>query len=395
MYISSMFKRLCIIPARGGSKRIPGKNTRSFLGKPILHYSIEVAITSGLFDEVMVSTDDDLIAKEAREAGAVVPFLRTATNAGDYATTAEVLKEVLETYEAQGVSFHEICCLYPTAVFTQPFHLRKGWSMLQDDADVVYPILSFGYPVWRAVQKNNEERVAMVWPEHAERRSQDLTPLYHDAGQWYWLKVKAFLATGKILSGRAKGLEVSRLEAQDIDDLEDWELAELKYQRLLRLKGKEPEAENKSDALVFSPVTLTHGALLLQWRNDPETRLQSVQNEPISEDTHWTWLERKLQDANCKMCMAWVGEKMVGVVRADCDEEGWWWLSWTVAPEFRGKGWGKIMVKNWVNLLKSKPLKAMVRTTNLSSARIAIHAEFEPWTLEGEFQVFAKNQTNI
>lgn len=391
MYISPMFKRLCIIPARGGSKRIPGKNTRSFSGKPILHYSIEVAIASGLFDLVMVSTDDVQVAEEARQAGAAVPFLRSAANAGDFAPTAEVLKEVLETYEAQGIFFHEVCCLYPTAVFTRTFHLRKGWSMLQDDADVVYPMLSFGYPVWRAVQKVREEKVSMVWPEHADCRSQDLTPLYHDAGQWYWLKVDVFLATGKILTGKAKGLEVSRLEAQDIDDLEDWELAELKYQRLLGLKDQETADTNKEEAIVFGPVNLTHGDLLLHWRNDPETRLQSVHNEPVSEETHWTWLKHKLQDANCLMCIAWVEEKMIGVVRADRDEEGWWWLSWTVAPDFRGKGWGKIMVKNWVNLLKNKPLKAMVRATNLSSEHIARHAGLDAWSLEGEFRIFAKN----
>jgi pseudaminic acid cytidylyltransferase len=387
-----MYKRLCIIPARGGSKRIPGKNTGLFLGKPILHYSIEAAKASGLFDEIMVSTDDKSVAAEGLKAGATLPFYRSEKNADDFATTAEVLREVLERYAAQNIYFHEICCLYPTAVFTRPHHLIAGWGMLQENAEVVYPMLAFDYPIWRAIQKEEKGWVSFVWPEHAKSRSQDLPPVFHDAGQWYWLKTDAFMASGEILGGKAKGLKISRLEAQDIDDMEDWTLAELKYQKLLNQTSPNTYAAGKERLLGFIPVNESHGEMLLAWRNEDETRAQSVHTEPISTEAHWTWLRNKLKDPHHLMCMAIAEHMAIGVVRADKDAEGFWWLSWMVAPESRGKGYGKMMVKKWVQYLHCLPIKALIKKDNLSSERIALEAGLVQISSESGFHVFSNEQ---
>lgn len=389
MYISPMFKRLCIIPARGGSKRIPGKNIRPFLGKPILHYSIAAAKATGLFDTIMVSTDDEKVAEEALKAGAEIPFLRSQGNAGDFATTADVLLEVLKTFAQQNVHFEQICCLYPTAVFAQAHHLMAGWLMLQQGAEVTYPMVAFDYPVWRALKSDSQGFVEMVWPEFAGSRSQDLQPLFHDAGQWYWLNVPSFMTSGQILGGKAKGLEISRLMAQDIDDEEDWALAEMKFAKFKTAHQTSESIMSEERELQFIPVKEHHGADLLSWRNDPETRAQSVQTEPISEAEHWSWFQKKLKDPHCLMRMATTSGQCVGVVRADKDEEGWWWLSWTVAPSFRGKGWGKIMVKNWVNLLQHFPVKALIRVDNQFSERMAIYAGLERIKTEREFLVFS------
>ncbi len=224
---------LAIITARGASKRIPRKNIRPFLGRPILHYSIEVARRAGCFTEVMVSTDDAEIAEVARAAGAVVPFFRSARTSDDWATTADVLVEVLEEYGRRGRAFAMACCLYPTAPFVTAEALATGYRLLQQDpaAETVMPVVKFGYPILRAV-KIVAGHVHYIWPEHMQTRSQDLPPAYHDAAQFYWFRVEPFLRARRLVTERTLPMILPEQAVQDIDTVEDWALAELKYQML-------------------------------------------------------------------------------------------------------------------------------------------------------------------
>lgn len=228
---------ICIIPARGGSKRIPGKNIKDFAGKPIIAYSIEAALSSGLFDEVMVSTDDAEIASIAEKFGAKVPFFRSEKNADDNSTTSDVLVEVLMEYSNGGRKFISGCCLYPTAPFVTVESLEEGKRILTESGtDTVFPAVKFGYPVWRGLRKDGDGTVEMIWKEYLNSRSQDLEEVFHDAGQWYWFDVERFLSNKKLFTNNTKAIELSPLEVQDIDNMHDWQLAELKYGYLQSLK---------------------------------------------------------------------------------------------------------------------------------------------------------------
>lgn len=228
--------KLAVIPARGGSKRIPRKNVKEFCGKPILSYSIEAAWDSGLFDEVMVSTDDEEIARIGQQYGASVPFLRSAASSNDYATTTDVMLEVVAEYEARGRSFSVLCYLYPTAPFVTADKLKRACRLLEDSgADAVLPVVPFSYPPLRGLTIQGD-RVRMKWPEHTFTRSQDLEPLYHDCGQFGFIRTETLLREKNILCRNIAPLILTELEVQDIDHETDWELAELKY-RLLKDKG--------------------------------------------------------------------------------------------------------------------------------------------------------------
>lgn len=223
-------KTIAVITARGGSKRIPRKNIREFCGKPILAYSVEAAVESGVFDHVMVSTDDREIADIAKKYGAEVPFFRSEKTADDYASTSDVLLEVLEEYEKRGEQFDIGCCIYPTAPFVTGEKLRKAVEKLAEcDADSLIPVVSFSYPPQRALVME-EKKLVFRYPEYLDSRSQDLQPHYHDAGQFYVFRVAAFRRTGKVMAGNILPLVVSELEVQDIDNLTDWRIAEMKYQ---------------------------------------------------------------------------------------------------------------------------------------------------------------------
>lgn len=227
-------KRIAIITARGGSKRIPKKNIRLFCGKPILTYSIRAALDAGIFDKVMVSTDSEEIAQIAREAGADVPFMRSDATSGDYATTAEVLLEVLAEYEKQGERFDTVCCIYPTAPFVTEQKLRDGIALLEErDVDSVVPVVRYSYPPQRAfVQKDGY--TVLKFPEYLGARSQDLEPFFHDCGQFYCMQVKNFKEKKQIFTDRMLSIEMPETEVQDIDNETDWKLAELKYQMMVK-----------------------------------------------------------------------------------------------------------------------------------------------------------------
>jgi N-acylneuraminate cytidylyltransferase len=222
-------KNIAIIPARGGSKRIPRKNIRNFLGKPIIAYSIETALEAGLFDEVMVSTDDGEIADVARKYGASIPFIRSEENADDHATTVDVLVEVLQKYQQQGKYFENGCCIYPTAPLLKPSFLKSGYEKLINESfSTVFPVVEFSYPIQRSLKLIRKGKVEMNWPEHLESRSQDLPKAYHDAGQFYWLNVEEILKEKKLFGNNSGAIELSNINVQDIDTEEDWKLAEMK-----------------------------------------------------------------------------------------------------------------------------------------------------------------------
>lgn len=228
-----MYKAIAIITARGGSKRIPKKNIRDFCGKPIIAYSIETAINSSVFDEVMVSTDNTDISEIAKKYGAKVPFFRSQKNSDDYATTTDVLLEVLEQYNKIEINPKYICCIYPTAPFIKPEIIKSCMSMLEKSgANMVFPVIPFSYPPQRGLIYDGEY-VTMKNPEYAQTRSQDLEKIYHDCGQFYCINVELFLKTKNYMEGRLIPYFMEETEVQDIDNEVDWELAELKYRQMV------------------------------------------------------------------------------------------------------------------------------------------------------------------
>lgn len=222
-------KNLCIIPARGGSKRIPRKNVKPFLGKPMLAYPIEAALKTGLFDEVMVSTDDEEIADIARQFGAKVPFMRSKETANDFATLADVLHEVLDNYEKSGRTFDNMCCILATTPMLQPEDISNGYNKLIDsEFSTIVPVVQFSYPILRAFKMEENGGISYKWPEYAKSRSQDLPNAYHDSGTFYWHKISIW-KTGKLTRG---AIIVGEETVQDIDTEQDWKRAELKYKLL-------------------------------------------------------------------------------------------------------------------------------------------------------------------
>ena len=221
--------RLAIITARGGSKRIPRKNIKEFCGKPIIAYSIEAAIQSGLFDTVMVSTDDDEIASVAEKYGAEVPFRRSEKNSDDHAMTVDVVAEVVEEYRKRGVEYDLISCIYPTAPFITGAKLKKACEKLEKtDADALVPVVKFSFPPQRCFVLENEV-VKYKWPDNEFKRSQDLEPLYHDVGQFYFIKPNVLFEEKTMVPPNAVAFVLDELEVQDIDNIEDWKIAEIKY----------------------------------------------------------------------------------------------------------------------------------------------------------------------
>lgn len=230
-------KKLAMITARGGSKRIPRKNIKEFCGKPIIAYSIQAALASGAFDKVMVSTDDEEIATIAKQFGAEVPFYRSEKTSNDFATTADVILEVIEEYENRGEHFDMVCCIYPTAPFLTSERLSESVAKLENsDADTLLPVVAFSYPVQRALIVR-DGRLVFEYPQYMDSRSQDLEKHFHDVGQFYVLKTEAFKENKKLMLGNILPYEISEMEVQDIDNQTDWEIAEMKY-RILKEKAE-------------------------------------------------------------------------------------------------------------------------------------------------------------
>lgn len=228
--------KLAVIPARGGSKRIPRKNVKLFGGKPMIAWSIEAAIKAAVFDSVIVSTDDSEIAKIALEYNANVPFERPAELSGDNVGTAPVISHAINWHVENGIDVSQVCCIYATAPFITEEDIKLGKTLLDESgADFVVSITSYAYPIQRAIKLRKDGRLEMFEPSQFEMRSQDLTECFHDAGQFYWGTTKAWLSAVPVLSAHAVPLILPRYRVQDIDTMEDWKNAELMFQSLPKL----------------------------------------------------------------------------------------------------------------------------------------------------------------
>lgn len=224
---------LAVIPARGGSKRIPRKNIKIFSGKPIIGWSIEAAIECGCFDKVIVSTDDDEIANVAREYGAEVPFKRPAELSDDNTGTIPVIHNAIDQLEKLGQEYDKVCCIYATAPFITSSDLLKGLELLEkEDCAYTFSVASFSSPIQRAFYINKSNRVEMFYPEYFHTRSQDLKEAYHDAGQYYWGRVAAWKKEISFFTTESMPVVIPRYRVQDIDSQEDWVQAELLFKTI-------------------------------------------------------------------------------------------------------------------------------------------------------------------
>jgi pseudaminic acid cytidylyltransferase len=227
--------KIAVIPARGGSKRIPRKNIRMFCGKPIIAYSIAAAEQTGLFDQVVVSTDDEEIASVAREFGASTPFIRPKEIADDFTGTNAVVKHAVAWFNSQSNDVTHACCLYATAPLVQARFITEGYETLaHSDAAFAFSVTSYAFPIQRAVRITPDRRVDAIYPEHRMTRSQDLEHAYHDAGQFYWGTARAFLEDMPLFARHSIGVILPRHLVQDIDTIEDWDQAELMYRAITR-----------------------------------------------------------------------------------------------------------------------------------------------------------------
>jgi len=235
--MSDLFS-LAVIPARGGSKRIPRKNIRLFAGKPIIAYSLGAAREAGCFSDVVVSTEDSEIASVARAHGGTVPFMRSAATADDHAGIADVVKEVITAYEAWARrSVDLVCCILPTAPFVSAGNIVQGYRlMLKGDMNALVTVVRYSYPIQRALRDENGY-VSMIQPENYVKRSQELEPSYHDAGQFYWIRKDELFKYGKMFIPRTGFICIDQTRAQDIDTEEDWRCAEAKFELL---RGQRP-----------------------------------------------------------------------------------------------------------------------------------------------------------
>jgi N-acylneuraminate cytidylyltransferase len=225
--------RLAVIPARGGSKRIPRKNIKLFCGKPMIAWSIEVALQSGCFDRVLVSTDDPEIAQVAQAHGAEVPFVRPPELSDDHTVTIPVIAHATQWYADHGAPATQVCCIYATAPFVQVFDLQSGLELLQSSgADYAFSVTSYAFPIQRAIRITPDQRVEMFQPDQLNTRSQDLEEAWHDAGQFYWGQAAAWLAQKPLFTHQATVVRLPRHRVQDIDTPEDWTRAELMFKAL-------------------------------------------------------------------------------------------------------------------------------------------------------------------
>jgi N-acylneuraminate cytidylyltransferase len=221
---------IAIIPARGGSKRIPRKNIKHFHGQPMISYSIKAAIDSKCFDSIIVSTDDKEIALIANEYGAKTPFIRPTDISDDFSTTSDVMAHAVKYLLDNDVQIDNVCCIYATAPFINSEAIQTGFSeLVSSEADYVFSATTFPFPIQRAIKLNEELSVEMFEPQHMYTRSQDLEEAYHDAGQFYWGKVDSFLLNKPIFTENSKAIILPRSRVQDIDTPEDWDLAEALY----------------------------------------------------------------------------------------------------------------------------------------------------------------------
>ena len=224
-------KKIAIIPARGGSKRIPKKNIKKFMGEPVLKYAIKAAIKSDVFEKIIVSTDNQEIAETAKSLGAEVPFLRSKKNSDDHASTDDVLKEVLEFLSKSGEKFDLGCCIYPVNPFLNDKKIIEGLLKIKsDNLDCVFAAVKYSYPIQRSFRLSYDNKIRMINPENYYKRSQEFEETFHDAGQFYWFRINSFMREFKLWTEKTSIIELNENEAHDIDTESDWRIAEIKFQ---------------------------------------------------------------------------------------------------------------------------------------------------------------------
>ncbi|WP_415886878.1 pseudaminic acid cytidylyltransferase [Neptuniibacter sp. QD37_6] len=231
--------KLAVIPARGGSKRIPRKNIKPFAGKPMIAWSIEAAQRSGLFDRIVVSTDDREIAEIASEYGAEVPFIRPADISDDFTGTAEVVQHAIQFIQNEGHQVDDVCCVYATAPFARSDDLQQAYQELVNGWSYVIPACEFNAPIFRSFQQYDDGSIEMFYPDKFASRSQDLPEALHDAGQFYWGKAAAWLELKPFFTRDTYALRIPAWRVQDIDTNDDWRRAELMFVGLESLEIKE------------------------------------------------------------------------------------------------------------------------------------------------------------
>lgn len=225
--------KICIIPARGGSKRIPKKNIRLFCGKPIIQWSIEAALESKCFDKIIVSTDSEEIANISKRIGAEVPFIRPKSLSDDYTATAPVINHALEFINQKHGNVEYVCCIYATAPFVEPAYIKDGLKKIIDtNANFSFSVTSFPFPIQRAIKLTQDNKSQMFFPENLNKRSQDLEDSFHDAGQFYWGKSSAWLEGKRMFDDNSIPIIIPRYKVQDIDSEEDWQRAELMFKAI-------------------------------------------------------------------------------------------------------------------------------------------------------------------
>lgn len=342
--------KLAIIPARGGSKRIPRKNVKDFRGMPVIAYSILAALRSGCFDRVMVSTDDPEIAEVARRYGAEVPFMRSASTANDYATTADVIREVLREYAERGEEFDIFACIYATAPFITPRRLREGMKLIESGrAQAAFTCVEYSYPIQRSLRIGEEGKIAMRYPEYAAARSQDLEKTYHDAGQFYLSTVKAFEQCGSLWGPDTLPIILSELEVQDLDTPTDWRLAEMKF-ALTRLPDR-----FEAGGYTFTSYTLLDRDIhlkVLEERNEPALRELMVNTGEIPEVDHFRFVESLKTDRDRQYYLVSDSSGMVASVNVEWLDNGVVERGIWVARNARGKGHAKRLLRALYDYLR-------------------------------------------
>jgi len=363
-----MERNVAVIPARGGSRRIPRKNVRPFNGRPMLGYAVEVATASGLFERVVVSTDDDEVAEVARGLGAEVPFRRPVEISDDHTPMAEVVLHAIDELVrtgGPGEEYDNVCTLFATAPFLRVADLVAGLRLLDEGAPAAVAVTGFDFPIFRAFGLTDDGALRPLWPEHAAARSQDLPEALHDAGQFYWTRVDVLRTARSLWPEGMRPVRLPRHRVQDIDEPEDWERAERMH------RSQAPEAAVAGE-LVLRPATSDDAARLLEWRNHPTTRAASLSTAEIDLDTHRAWLADRLRDPDCRLLIVVHDGEPVGQLRLDRDDTTAE-VSIGLAPQAQGRGLGTQALRlldaeaaAWPDVRR---LTARVRAGNVASAR--------------------------
>lgn len=390
-------KTIAIIPARGGSKRIERKNVKLFAGNPIIAYSIRAALKAGCFDEVMVSTDDEEIAEVARRYGAKVPFMRSEATSDDYATTADVIREVLDQYRKSGREFDALACIYATAPFVTGSRLAEAAAILREGrAEAAFTCVEYSYPIQRCLVIDKVGRIGMKFPEYAASRSQDLQRTYHDAGQFYFSTVASFEKSGSLWGPDTVPIILPETEVQDLDTPTDWALAEMKFSLI---SFPSVFSVGGYDFVAYPELDESTSELMRQGRNLPEIRQHMINREEISSESHSNFVENLRTDREKQYYAVYLKDGhgsgfpigSVTLYRLDNStvERGIW-----LFPEAQRQGHAKKLLNALYDFLATekgiKKIVTEVRTDNNASKALENSLGAKPTSSDDHFIYYEK-----